>query len=76
MSMRKFTFVTFIILTVCSVGCNDDKNVETNACTTTESIDKVPWIIDLKKSMTNCTCEISLIKGTYKAQTVFFYCTY
>ena len=72
MDMRKFIFASLIILTIGSLSCTEEKNVESNACTTTESIDKVPWIADLKKSMTNCTCEFSLVKGTYKGETVFF----
>lgn len=72
MDIRKFIFVASIILIVCSVSCNDDKNVNANACNATGSIDNVPWIVDLKKSMTNCTCEVSIIKGTYEGQTVIF----
>lgn len=69
--MRKFVFIMSIILTLGTVRCSDDQ-VETNACASSDPIGDVPWIAELKKSMTNCACEISLIKGTYQGQTVFF----
>jgi hypothetical protein len=67
--MRIFIVLMMLILTV---SCSDDKNVDTNVCTTTGSIDNVSWIAGLKKTMTNCSCEISIIKGTYEGQTVIF----
>jgi len=70
--MRKIIGVMLITLTIGSVSCNDEDKLATNACTPTVSIDDVPWIAALKKTMTNCTCEISIIKGTYQGQTVIF----
>jgi hypothetical protein len=67
--MRIFIVLVLLILTV---SCSNDKNVDTNVCTTTGSIDDVPWIAGLKKSMTNCSCESSIIKGRYDNQTVIF----
>ena len=69
--MIKFISLAAIMLTLSSFSCNDDKKDDTNACTASEPMD-VPWIAQLKGSMTNCTCEISIIKGTYEGQTVFF----
>ena len=70
--MKKvIVFVMSVILTLGVAGCTDDK-FDTNACTSADSIDGVAWIEELKESMTNCTCEISIIKGTYEDQTVIF----
>lgn len=70
--MKRIIFAISIILTFGSVSCSDDQKIDSNACKVTESIDNVPWLVELKKSMTNCTCEISIIKGTYNRQTVIF----
>lgn len=70
--MKKHVLTILIVITIISVSCNDDGKLVMNACTPTLSIDNVPWIAELKNTMTNCTCEISIIKGTYEGQTVFF----
>jgi hypothetical protein len=31
-----------------------------------------PWLKVVKNSLTNCSCEISILQGTYKGRTVFF----
>jgi hypothetical protein len=33
---------------------------------------ELKWFIDLKNSLTNCDCEVSVVQGTYKDQIVFF----
>jgi hypothetical protein len=70
--MTKHIFALSIILTAISTSCHDDKKLAINACTPDISIDDVPWLMQLKKTLTNCTCEMSIIKGTYLGQTVFF----
>ena len=30
------------------------------------------WLTELKSTLTNCSCEVSIIQGTYNHQTVFF----
>jgi hypothetical protein len=69
--MRKFTFIGSLILALCAVSC-DDKRIGTNACTDSATIDNVPWLVDLKNSMTDCTCELSIIKGKYQGEHVIF----
>ncbi len=65
-------FFATLLLPLLIVSCNDDKKSNTNACNSTESIDKVQWLEELKESMTDCSCERSIIQGTYQSQTVFF----
>jgi hypothetical protein len=69
--MKKSVFIVSIILTAISASCVDDP-INTNACMTTESIDTILWIAELKNSMTDCTCEQSIIKGTYNGEAVIF----
>jgi len=70
--MKNIILGISIILALGSVSCTDDQKIESKVCKATESIDNVPWIVELKKSITNCQCEISIIKGTYNGQTVIF----
>jgi hypothetical protein len=62
--------ITYVILS----GCTDeDHDLETqNACNSDNPIENVTWIKNMKNSLTNCTLELSIIKGTYEGQTVFF----
>ncbi len=53
-------------------SCDDEEKEISNACTSAKPLEEVEWLKDLKNSLTNCTCEVSLIKGTYDNQTVFF----
>jgi hypothetical protein len=72
--MTKLIFIISIILLIAAgfIGCHNSKNVDTNACAANDPMEEVPWIEELKTSMTNCSCEISIIKGTYRGQTVVF----
>lgn len=65
----KYCFLLVALLLAVSCDDNDDHGKK---CTFDDSIDSYPWIMELKNSMTNCTCEISIIQGTYRQQTVVF----
>jgi hypothetical protein len=67
MIMRTFIFLAFIIA---ALGCK--KNVDSNACNSKNSIHDIPWIVELKNSITNCSCKTSVIKGTFEGKTVFY----
>jgi hypothetical protein len=69
--MKKF----FVILTlgILFMGCAKDATEETtNACNSSNPIEEVGWLKAMKNSLTNCSCEMSIIQGTYNNQTVFF----
>lgn len=61
--------IAFTILLFVSCDDNDDRS---QTCTFNDSIDSYPWIVELKHTMTNCSCELSIIQGTYRQQTVLF----
>jgi len=67
--MRIFVLLVMIFL---MVSCDDDQNTDTKECAWIGSADEVQWYAALKESITNCTCETSIIKGTYYHQTVFW----
>jgi len=65
--------ILFVILFAALLSCSKDGNDCTtqNACETDNPLE-VDWIKEIKNSMQNCVCEISIIQGTYQEQTVFF----
>ena len=71
--MKISVFMLSIILAVLvSSCCHEVEPMQKNACTGEFEPDEIGWITNLKNSMTNCTCEMSLFKGTYQGETVFF----
>ena len=67
--MRNFFTLVFLILIT---ACNNDDCLETSVCPTKETLDDFPWIVEMKNSITNCSCEVSIIKGSYKGKDVFY----
>ena len=61
-----------LLLLLLIIGCDNDEKPSTNACNATTPVDEIDWLLALKQSMTNCSCEISIIEGMYHSQTVFF----
>jgi hypothetical protein len=64
--------LAFFLLSALAISCNDDKELESNECSSLTSIEAVPWMLELQETITNCSCKTSIIKGTYHSQTVFF----
>ena len=52
-------------------GCHYDKMAKTE-CNSDNPVEDFAWLKAMKNTMTNCSCEISIIQGTYNNQTVFF----
>jgi len=65
--------ILVLFLSAMLVGCskNDKEHDTQNACKSADPLE-VSWIKEIKNSLTNCSCEISIIQGTYDGQTVFF----
>lgn len=64
--MKSWILSLLIILAL--AGCSDAPGE--NACT--EFGTNVFWLTSLKNSIRNCTCQTSLVRGTYDDQTVFY----
>ncbi len=64
------TIFLFILISLVIISC--EKKDTQNACRSDNPIEEVTWLKEMKDSLTNCYCEISIIQGTYKNQTVFF----
>jgi sulfur transfer protein SufE len=62
-----------ILLTISLiVGCGKDENASKTTCDLTNPIEELQWLKEIKNSLTNCSCEMSILQGTYDDQTVFY----
>jgi hypothetical protein len=57
-------FVTLIMILSCEKY--------DNTCNCDNPLEDIAWLKELKDSITNCTCEISIIQAAYEKQTVFY----
>jgi hypothetical protein len=72
--------IFLLSMTIILTGCNDDKSLNANnACVFLAwSIEGIPWIAELKKTVKNgpCgsenQCRTSLVEGIYYGQVVFY----
>lgn len=53
-------------------ACENDGSSVQDACVSRDPMEEVEWLIELKNSLTNCTCETSIIRGKYLDETVFY----
>jgi len=61
----------FFIIAVLFFCCEHDSDITANACTSQDPMN-VEWVQELKNSITNCSCETSIIRGKYLDKTVFY----
>lgn len=68
--MRKIFYCIFIWgLILISCGKNENTIPE---CNVENPLEELDWLKDVKNSLTNCTCQISIIQGKYREKTVFY----
>jgi len=68
--MKKFCLL--IAFSVLLVNCSKDEKTYANNCNTDNPMEELGWLKEMKDTLTNCTCQISIVQETYKNQPVFF----
>lgn len=68
--MKKLSLILLVLFFAVSCGKDDDSNK--SACNYTNPIEELSWLKAIKNSMTNCSCEMSILQATYNQQTVFY----
>ena len=68
--MGKIYMISIVLALI--IGCEKDDSENKNACNSDNPIEDISWLKELKNSLSDCVCEISLIQGTYDNRTVFF----
>ena len=64
--MKKLSFIFIVLIFLLSCEKND------NTCNCNDPLKDLAWLKELKNSLTNCSCEMSIIQATYNKQTVFY----
>lgn len=65
-------FFTILVLTFLFSGCSKENDQNKQICQLSDPINELVWLKDLKSSLTNCSCEMSILQATYHNQTVFY----
>jgi hypothetical protein len=64
--MKKLIIIIGFLILLLSCEKND------KTCNCNDPLKDLVWLQELKTSLTNCTCEMSVIQATYNNQTVFY----
>ena len=67
--LRKSILLIFLLLI--SFSCKKDDSDSTNACAGDNPLE-ADWMAEIKNSLGECTCELSILQGTYEGETVFY----
>lgn len=68
--VKVFSKVLLVIFVISS--CGKDENTGKSTCDLANPIEELLWLKEIKTTMTNCSCEMSIIQATYNNQTVFY----
>lgn len=64
--------LTVLVSLFLIAGCSKENVQDKQICTMADPLNELVWLKDLKNTLTNCSCEMSIIQATYKKQTVFY----
>jgi hypothetical protein len=64
--MKKLSFIIGLFVLLLSCEKKD------NSCNCKDPLADLAWLEELKSSLTNCTCEMSILQATYNNQTVYY----
>jgi len=67
----KPSFILIIILFIL-FSCKKTEKETRNASLSSNPIEDVIWLKEMKSSMTDCSCEHCIIQGSYNGQTVYY----
>jgi hypothetical protein len=70
--MRKILYCIFISGLIL-VSCDKDNDKSSiSECNVENPIEELDWLKEVKNSLTNCTCQTSILQGLYDSKTVFY----
>ena len=68
--MKRISMIFLVIIFISS--CVKDENACKTTCEFSDPIEELPWLKEIKNTMTNCSFEMSIFQATYDNQTVFY----
>ena len=70
--MKQTILTVAVMLSFAFSCCDDGATAKANTCGVSDPMEDLHWMSGLKASLTNCSCEMSIIRGRYMDKTVFF----
>ncbi len=67
--MTRFLSSIFLLAIIIS-SCSDEESIP--ECNVENPMEELEWLKDVKNSIDNCTCQVSIIQGRYKGSTVYY----
>ena len=65
-------FFTLLFATLLLAGCSKDNGENKQICNLADPINELPWLKEIKNSLTNCPWQTAIIQANYDGQTVFY----
>lgn len=70
-SPMKHVYYFALICSLIAFSCEKSENSLPD-CNVDNPLEELDWLKEVKNSLTNCTCQISILEGKYKEKTVFY----
>lgn len=61
-----------LIPVLLTTACNNEEKIASSTCDLTDPIEQLPWLKEVKNSLNNCACEMSIVQAEFESRTVFF----
>jgi hypothetical protein len=68
--MKKILFYVSVCALIL-VSCKNNEN-PIPECSVENPLEELEWLKEIKNSLNNCTCQISILQGKYRESTVFY----
>lgn len=71
----KYIHYFFFIFILISASCNKDETDNTEdicICGVDNALEDLEWLKNLKNSITNCSCQVSILEGIYNENMVYY----
>lgn len=72
MKVNKITILSVLISCFLGMSCSNDDDQNGLTCNPTEPFEELNWLKDLRDSIDNCTCEVSISMAEFEGNTVFY----
>ena len=68
--MKRLYAALLVLFFIASCSKEDETKIKT--CDFSDPIEELQWLKEIRNTMTNCSCELSILLATYNNQTVFY----
>jgi len=65
-------FFIILVFSILFASCSKEKDQNKQICNLADPINELPWLKEIKNSLTNCPWQTAIIQAIYDGQTVFY----